>query len=482
MKAMLKGLLMTTICFASAVSVFAADSVQNVISTTHTLNGYSNQTKISMSWDSAGSVNYFYAFNTSSSYTITEFEDDSTLKTSMQSEDFSDAVSQSSKSAVGYYFHIATKVGFGSVSATTTKGPYYIDSKAPDKVSLTAPETTNSQVVTLSLYADGANEMYLSNSGYGVGGSWESYATTHQWTLTEDYGTKTVYVLFKDAAGNESSQTDANSRTTIEYKANNAPQIKNLVAQSSGSAVSAPNLYFDIYDLEGGDITVSISSANVTVTDSDDITITGSSVSRSGSTSFTVTSVNADEDKALTLTILPASGAVTSTSSVITLTLQDAQGLTVAQTVTFNMTENLLIELSSFSVISKTDQNLIQWETSSEVDVVGFLLKRSESIDGPYETVSPFITAKGSTISGKKYEYEDGQIDAEKDYYYQLFEIDSEGNEFICSLKTALKRNGDENTDDDINYDANGDGDVNVGDVIYLLQMLTNFQNNEKGE
>ncbi len=68
---------------------------------------------------------------------------------------------------------------------------------------------TNTPVVTLVLSANdnlsGVSQMMISNTSDFTGASWENYATTKQWTLPSGDGEKTVYVKFKDNAGNEST-------------------------------------------------------------------------------------------------------------------------------------------------------------------------------------------------------------------------------------------------------------------------------------
>ena len=458
-------------------SAIALDAVQNVNSTTHTKDAYSNVSKIGMSWDALSvtstTVYYYYVFNSSSDYTITSSWDSSlksTTNTSVLSEDFS-------SSNGTYYFHIAamTEEGWGDevFSSTITKGPYYIDTKAPTNVSVSGPGTTNTQVVTLSLYADGATQMYISNSGYGISGAWESYATSKQWTLSDGYETKTVYVLFRDAAGNSTDGSSANARTNIVYTSNSAPEIRNLIASADGNPVSGPNIYFDLYDQEGGDIVMTVSSANSSAATPDDITITGISVSGT-STTYTISSLIAAENKGLTLTI--GSSSETVTSSVITILVTDSGGLTSTATVSYKNTTNLMVKLSKFIVTpTSSDSMVIQWQTTSEIDTAGFILKRSETKDGIYTTITDrLIPATGNSISGASYTYQDNLVDTDKAYYYQLVEIDYNNNERVCTVSSDVKRSGD--SDDGINYDANGDGDVNIGDVIYLLQQLTKFQ------
>jgi hypothetical protein len=52
----------------------------------------------------------------------------------------------------------------------------------------------------------GVAEMRVSNSQTGLQTkTWEPYATSKAWRLSRREGTKTVFVQFRDAAGNESA-------------------------------------------------------------------------------------------------------------------------------------------------------------------------------------------------------------------------------------------------------------------------------------
>jgi hypothetical protein len=68
---------------------------------------------------------------------------------------------------------------------------------------------TNSTTVTLTISSSdevsGVSQMMVSESSSFAGASWETYATSKSFALSSGEGTKTVYVKFKDAAGNESS-------------------------------------------------------------------------------------------------------------------------------------------------------------------------------------------------------------------------------------------------------------------------------------
>ena len=70
---------------------------------------------------------------------------------------------------------------------------------------------TRSRSVTLSLSAtdplpgSGVSQMRISNTQSGLTSApWEAYSTTKPWTLSSGQGTKTVYVQYRDGAGNRS--------------------------------------------------------------------------------------------------------------------------------------------------------------------------------------------------------------------------------------------------------------------------------------
>ncbi len=65
-------------------------------------------------------------------------------------------------------------------------------------------ECTNSQVVTLQLDKGSnnlVNQMRISEDPLFSGAVWEPYSTTKTWTLSPGFGTKTVYVQFRDSNG-----------------------------------------------------------------------------------------------------------------------------------------------------------------------------------------------------------------------------------------------------------------------------------------
>ena len=81
------------------------------------------------------------------------------------------------------------------------------DNTAPTDTSVlinNGATSTAFATVTLKLSANGASKMMIANSADFAGAVWEDYATQKDWTLTAGNGEKTVYVKFKDNAGNVS--------------------------------------------------------------------------------------------------------------------------------------------------------------------------------------------------------------------------------------------------------------------------------------
>jgi len=82
-----------------------------------------------------------------------------------------------------------------------------VDSVAPASPSIAINDEallTASRAVTLTLSADGASEMKVSNDPGLSGASWQPFVTSLGWGLTEGDEDKTVYARYRDAAGNES--------------------------------------------------------------------------------------------------------------------------------------------------------------------------------------------------------------------------------------------------------------------------------------
>ncbi|MBQ45964.1 MAG: hypothetical protein CMP10_00465, partial [Zetaproteobacteria bacterium] len=97
----------------------------------------------------------------------------------------------------------------GNTNTAATQFSIVYDNEPPTSTSLSIASGnthTNSTSLTLTLAANGATQMYLTNTdGCASGGSWEDYATTRAWTIAQSNTTANVYAKFRDALGNESS-------------------------------------------------------------------------------------------------------------------------------------------------------------------------------------------------------------------------------------------------------------------------------------
>jgi hypothetical protein len=73
---------------------------------------------------------------------------------------------------------------------------------------------------------------------------------------------------------------------------------------------------------------------------------------------------------------------------------------------------------------------VLTWETASEVGTAGFVVHRSQSPDGPFETVTDTpIPAQGDPLVGSSYQYEDRNLVWGQRYYYQLEEVERGGTQ-----------------------------------------------------
>jgi len=176
--------------------------LDNVYSTSHQLNTPSNIAIIEMSWqppqvDVSG---YCYYFNKIPKFVIT---DEVILTNECHPKNLTTAVSQdlTGNDDIAIYFHVAAVNRTGSPYSTSTVGPFRIDTIAPQNCSVQTIAESATRSIHLTLTADGAHEMNISNEGFG-NGAWENYSLNKSWELPEINGLYSVFVQFKDLAGN----------------------------------------------------------------------------------------------------------------------------------------------------------------------------------------------------------------------------------------------------------------------------------------
>ena len=71
---------------------------------------------------------------------------------------------------------------------------------------------------------------------------------------------------------------------------------------------------------------------------------------------------------------------------------------------------------------------VVRWSTETEVETAGFNLYRADLPDGPGEQLnSQLIAAAGDPVVGADYSFVDTGIDSGRRYYYQLEEVELDG-------------------------------------------------------
>jgi len=185
------------------------------------LSAIGGQNQITLTWDANSEsdlAGYYIYRDTSSSGSFPYLTQVSSSTTSYVDSGLGDEVT--------YYYKITAYDSSGyesaataAVSATTNPAPSSAPSggvgpsiSSPNPPQVTSQSIiinngdaqTNSRQVTLTLLAENAVQMAISNSADFTGIGWEDYATSKIWTLTEGDGEKTVYVKFRSADGNVS--------------------------------------------------------------------------------------------------------------------------------------------------------------------------------------------------------------------------------------------------------------------------------------
>lgn len=84
--------------------------------------------------------------------------------------------------------------------------------------------------------------------------------------------------------------------------------------------------------------------------------------------------------------------------------------------------------VSGLSAKADGEGVVLTWSTSSETDNEGFNILRSDSANGPFIQINPMmVPAMGGIGMRASYTFTDNEIDAGKNYYYRLQDIDAKG-------------------------------------------------------
>jgi hypothetical protein len=85
------------------------------------------------------------------------------------------------------------------------------------------------------------------------------------------------------------------------------------------------------------------------------------------------------------------------------------------------------VDLVSFTATGLDGQVLLEWNTGSEIENLGFRLYRSDAEDGTYEAITELIPGLGSSPQGASYSYVDSSLTNGETYYYKLEDIETSG-------------------------------------------------------
>lgn len=89
------------------------------------------------------------------------------------------------------------------------------------------------------------------------------------------------------------------------------------------------------------------------------------------------------------------------------------------------------VELLYFQATGLNNAVLLEWATASEFNASGFMIERALNPDGPYSLLLEigFIPAEGSGVTGAEYEATDNTAVNGTTYWYNLIEVDIDGDE-----------------------------------------------------
>ena len=98
-----------------------------------------------------------------------------------------------------------------------------------------------------------------------------------------------------------------------------------------------------------------------------------------------------------------------------------------SSTFTSNVSVPLSIDLGSFTATQQGVIVMVNWETISEVNNMGFNLYRATSLGGTRQTLGFFPAAYPGSPMGASYSYQDNDVVIGQTYYYWLQDLDDTG-------------------------------------------------------
>jgi PGF-pre-PGF domain-containing protein len=307
-------LLITQFLVICPVSAFSISS-ESILPTSFSPDGNSLNDSITITFDSTtGQTLYLNIFYNSTQLvrgdlTMTE-SPTGTYRATWNGKDDNDSYVTDEGT---YTIRASDVLGSGSgISAGTTT----VDLSGPTSPSISiegGAAYSTTREVNLTISATSATKMKISNYANYSGATWENYATSKSWQLTESDGSKTVYVNFRDQAGaNTSASSSINLDSTI-----STPSL------SINSGNSATNLTTVTLSITATDAT------NMKIDNDTDFTNMSSWISKASTYEFTMPS-GADGSRTVYLRVKDEAGNVKTTSDSITLDTQAPTSLSIS--------------------------------------------------------------------------------------------------------------------------------------------------------
>lgn len=255
--------------------------------------------------------------------------------------------------------------------------------------------------------------------------------------------------------GDDTTSADGDFRLSDVSVMTNTTLSNLTITEETDLAIN--NLGIMDIDADGNDVvsTLTVNSGKLTVTTSAQNGLTASDISGNGTNNVVMTGSVGEINATLALSgglvyrsalaRLPSSNPKAPTDSSDTLLSAPVVGLTFsvndngntgtggAQTAQKSMTINitsLAIQLATFEAHAERDQILINWQTVSELDNLGFNLYRSQTLEIPTIPLNHELIASQAPGSGQgmSYQWIDDTVEAGESYYYWLEDVDSNGN------------------------------------------------------
>ena len=265
----MKKIIITIIAFVFFYqTAYCADepyAVENLMSTTHTIEVPSSYTQIKITWSEPS------AFTPLDGYFIT-FDENNDLNFEFNTDNITGIPVNTTEDIFNcsgdddyFYFHIAPAyydytTSFDYVIGTTiNQGPYRIDTTPPYNLTIEAPQYVSSNPIDLTVGVIGASKMCISNIDFNTcQEDWPDLKEFIQWNLPVEDGSHTIFFQCKDEAGNIASTAVNTYFDTI------PPEAKMSIFRTDDPFVFLLSIIFSepIKNFDISDITVSNGEAN----------------------------------------------------------------------------------------------------------------------------------------------------------------------------------------------------------------------------